>query len=306
MKKIRYYLEFMVIYFIGMLVQMLPAKTAVTLGDLLGIFVFYCIPIRKKVAMNNLSIAFAKDKDPVEIANICKGCYRNLGMSLIEFLRYPKYNKENFFEYIKIENEEYLKSSLSKGNGVIIIAGHFGNWEFSAAAVGLRGYPISQVSKNLHNYYLNKVVLEYRKSKNINVIGVKMEVREIIHILKENGIVGIADDQEARLHGLWVDFMGKEALTARGPVVFARKFGSPLIPCFIVRQKDKITHKMIFEEPIIVDSMDDGKYLYQFNKLLEKYVRLYPEQYFWLHNRWRTSRDEALKAEEKGSGDRRT
>ena len=175
---------------------MLPIKTAIYLGDILGIFVYNFVPIRKKVALNNLSIAFGKEKKPIEIEKICKDCYRNLGMSLIEFLRYPKYNKENIFKYIEIENEEYLKSSLSKGNGVIIIAGHFGNWEFSAAAVGLLGYPISQVSKNLHNYYLNNVVLKYRESKNINVIGVKMEVRGIIDILKKNGIVGIADDQE--------------------------------------------------------------------------------------------------------------
>ncbi|MDD5771917.1 MAG: lysophospholipid acyltransferase family protein [bacterium] len=298
MKKIRYFLEYSIVYFIGLIVQMLPIKTAIFLGDSLGIFVYYCLPIRKKVAMNNLLIAFKNEKDPAEIKKICKGCYRNLGMSLIEFLRYPRYNKENLFKYIKIENEEYLKDSLAQGHGVIIIAGHFGNWEFSAAAVGLRGYPISQVSKNLHNYYLNNVVLKYRESKNINVIGVKMEVREIIHILKQNGIVGIADDQEARLHGLWVDFMGKEALTARGPVVFARKFGSPLIPCFIVRQSDKISHKMIFEKPITVGSLDDDKYLYQFNKLLEKYVRLYPEQYFWLHNRWRTGKTEGQQKKE--------
>ncbi len=299
MEKIRYYLEYLVVYFIGIIVQVLPIKLAIFIGESLGSFVYYCIPIRKKVAINNLSIVFGNDKNSKEIEKICKDCYRNLGMSLIEFLRYPKYTKENFFKYIKIENEEYLKSSLLKGKGVIIIAGHFGNWEFSAAAVGLSGYPLSQVSKNLHNDYLNRVVLKYRGSKNINVIGLKMEVREIIHILKQNGIVGIADDQEARLHGLWVDFMGKEALTARGPVVFARKFGSPLIPCFIVSQKDKITHSLIFEKPIIVDSMNDEKYLYQFNKLLEKYVRLYPEQYFWLHNRWRTDRAEVLKAEEK-------
>ncbi|MEW6088994.1 MAG: lysophospholipid acyltransferase family protein [bacterium] len=290
MKKIRYYLEYIIVSFIGIIVRVLPVKTAILTGEYLGKFVYYIIPIRKKTALNNLLIAFGKEKSPGEIRKICKDCYGNLGMSLIEFLRYPGYNKENFFNYVEIENEEYLKSSLAKGRGVIIIAGHFGNWEFSAAAVGLLGYPLSQVSKNLHNYYLNKIVLKYRERKNINVIGLKMEVREIIRILKQNGIVGIADDQEARLHGLWVDFMGREALTARGPVAFARKIGSPLVPCFIVRQGDKITHKIFFEKPIIVDSMNDGEYLYQFNKLLEKYVRLYPEQYFWLHNRWRTKR----------------
>ncbi|MFH1288073.1 MAG: lysophospholipid acyltransferase family protein [bacterium] len=290
MKKIRYFLEYLIVCFIAIIARILPVKTAIFFGETLGNIVYYCMPIRKKTVLANLSIAFGKEKSLNEIKKICKNCYRNLGMSLIEFFRYPKYTKENFLKYVKIENEGYLKSSLLKGKGVIIIAGHFGNWEFSAAAVGLSGYPLSQVSKNLHNYYLNRIVLKYRKDKNINVIGLKMEVREIIRVLKRNGIVGIADDQEARLHGLWVDFMGKEALTARGPVVFARKLGSPLVPCFVVRQKDKITHKLVFEKPIIVDSLDDKEYLSQFNQLLEKYVRMYPEQYFWLHNRWRTRR----------------
>lgn len=292
MKRARYFLEYLVVCFVGIIARCLPIKAAISFGEALGSAVYYCVPIRKRMVLNNLAIAFKNEKSTREIKKICRGCYENLGMSLIEFLRYPGYTRENFFEYVKIENEEYLKSSLLKGNGVIIIAGHFGNWELSAATVGLRGYPLSQVSKNLHNYYLNRVVLKYRNGKNINVIGVKMEVREIIRILKQNGVVGIADDQEARQHGLWVDFLGEEALTARGPVVFARKLGSPIVPCFIVREKDKITHRLIFEKPIIVGSLGDAEYLSQFNQLLGQYVKMFPEQYFWLHDRWRTKKNE--------------
>ena len=270
----------------------IPLKLALFLGRLLGMAAFLVDGKRRKMAYANLKAAFCKDLSPAQIRKVAKSSFQTLGLNLVEVLKFPYINKKYIDKYIRIENLTRVDKALAKNKGVILLTAHFGNWELSALAAAIRGYPMLVLAREQRHPRLNRLLNSYREKKGCRVIQKGMGLREIIRSLKRNELVGMLGDQSAGRSGDWIDFFGRPASTPRGPVDIALRTGSEILPSFIIREKGG-SHRLVIEAPLELNRDGGNKddkvisSLKRFNELLESYVRKYPAQWLWPHNRWK-------------------
>lgn len=290
-KKIRHFVEYILLLGIGVIATALPRSYMLFLGARLGDLVFYCIPIRKQITVDNIARAFPEKSDR-EHRLIARGTYRNLGMVALEHLCMPSLSKDDLVRIIDMDNPEILDNALTRGKGVIFVGGHFGNWEYTGCGVGSAGYPMSFVVAEIANPYINKKVNIHRQEAGAQVIPKGVAIRGILRALKANGCVAMLMDQDAGAEGVFVDFFNQSCSAPEGPAVLALKTGASLLYFSAVRQPDH-TIKVHFEE-IDVDygkgqSEENIKDITQRStERLENSTREYPDHWFWMHRRWKS------------------
>ena len=277
---------------LGMAVRIMPLKLALGFGSGLGKLGYLLAPKRNRLAYENLKLAFKKEDKKVFTA-IIRGVYSNLCMNLIELLRFPLFNSGNISQYVDVRGAEHLNGALKKGKGVIMLTAHFGNWELASLTATLMGYHVKVLAREQKFERLNKLLNSYRQLKGGEVIPKGMAIREIVRHLKENGIIGILSDQDGGRRGVFVDFFGRPASTPAGAVEFALRTGCLVLPGFIIRENGG-KHHINIEPPLNINVYADEEEavregLQNFASILESYVRRYPDQWLWLHNRWKTS-----------------
>jgi len=249
----------------------------------------------RKVARHNLRMAFGDEKSDREIDRIIKGVFRNIGQTGVEFFRIPSLTYEEVLEIITPEYRERLDKCLEDGRGIVLLASHFGNWELMAAAGAVAGYKISAVARPLDNPDLEKAVTGIRESSGLTILPRRTSALAVVRRLKRNEIVGILADQNTRIQNVFVDFFGIKAATTVGPALLALKTGAHLVPAFMIREAPG-RHRLIIEEPIepVRTGDEEADVVATTQKcvdILEKYVREYPSQWFWVHRRWRARPD---------------
>ncbi|NIA30032.1 MAG: hypothetical protein GWP06_09000 [Actinobacteria bacterium] len=291
MKKIQNVFEYALVISISKLVRLLPLKLALCCGRALGDFIFYIIPIRKKVSMNNLTSVFP-EKSQKEIHKIARRTYQNFGQNIVEFMREPKANPKILSERVKFVNQELLEDARKNGKGVILLSGHFGNWEIMAAAISALGYPMLAIAREQRNTLINHIVNDYRAAVNIGTIQLGMALRGVLKALRDNHFIALLGDQDAHDEGVFVNFLGKPSATARGPAIFTLKTGAPLIFASCVRQKDG-SHIAYFEKVQSSDlnglTEENIRILTQRHaNVLEANIKKWPDHWFWMHKRWKT------------------
>ncbi|MFH1824689.1 MAG: lysophospholipid acyltransferase family protein [Candidatus Firestonebacteria bacterium] len=290
MKKISNLLEYIIFIIFAFLFRFLPFKISVSIGGFLGNLIYGLDRKHRKIAFNNLKESF-KEKNNQEIKDIVKGLYRNIGKSFIEFIFLPRLNKEKLLKLIKIEGKENLEKAISKGKGVIVIVSHFGNWELVGSTCSLFG-PSSAVAFPQSNKLTDKLINKYRKSTGLKILYTGGAIKELIKSLKRKEIIGLLSDQDAGGEGVFVEFFGRPASTHRGPVVLALKTEAPVVLTFLIREKNN-THRLVIEKELDLVKTGNLEKDVKINttkwvKILEDYVRKYPEQWFWVHRRWKT------------------
>lgn len=269
----------------------LPVKAALSLGGSFGSLAYIFNYKRARLAYSNLRAAFSGEKKPAEIRHIVKRLYKNFGQTLVEVLMMPKVDKAYVENYIKIVNIEYIQDVLTKGHGIIFLTGHFGNWELSSITSAIVGYPILVLAREQKMKRLNDALNAYREKKGCRVIKKGMATREIYEHLENNGIVGILSDQDAGKRGVFVNFFGRPTSTPSGAFTLARKTGAFIIPTFMVRSNGAY-HRLVLESPIEIQADDESSELeamQRFSSVLERYIRQHPEQWLWLHKRWKST-----------------
>jgi KDO2-lipid IV(A) lauroyltransferase len=199
------------------------------------------------------------------------------------------------------ENKERLDNLLNSGKGFVAVTGHLGHWEIMVVDFAFRGIPLSAVVKPLHNGHLSDHIVRTRSASGLNIIFTsKRTQREVIKRLNGGEVVVFVADQDARQFGTFVDFFGRPASTHRGPAMFALRTGLPMLPVFTYWEEG-VTHRAIYGEPIYPpENPPDTDLAIQemtqaFTRQLEALARRVPEQYFWVHKRWKT-KPEMLKA----------
>ena len=175
---------------------------------------------------------------------------------------------------------------------MILVTGHFGYWELLGASVAALGYPMAVVAKDQHNPAVNTLIIKGREKLGMKVISMAAATHAIMRALRRNECVGLLMDQDAGPGGTFVDFLGLEASTYQGPALFALRSGAPIIPCFIIREGAE-HHRIVFESPIEAvptgdEIADIQRYTQTYTAVLERYVRTYPDHWFWVHRRWKT------------------
>ena len=289
----RYYLYYLARVGI-FLFSLLPSKTGLFLGAKAGALAYYILPGYRKITFGNLELAFGAEKTKDELKRIARRVFENLGKSAFELVRFPKINETNIGRLVKLENPDRLKKALEKGKGVLIITAHIGNWELMAATLRLNDFPGVTVGRRIYFDKYDKYLNYLRKTHDVNVIYRDDSPRKILKVLKENRIVGIVADQDVdSVDGVFVDFFGVPAYTPSGPAVLAMASGAPLVPVFIVRNNG--THTLYIEEPIeLADTGDREKDVVtntqKWSNVVESFIRRYPDQWVWMHRRWKTKK----------------
>jgi KDO2-lipid IV(A) lauroyltransferase len=270
----------------------LPPAAAGYIGIFLGDFVRVLDIRHRRIARKNLRMAFGSEISESEIRGIIKEVFRNIGQTAMEFFQIPSLTYEKALRIIDPEHRERLDKCVEDGRGVVLLASHFGNWELMASAGAVAGYKISAVARPLDDPDLEKVTKDIRESSGLQIIPRRTSALAAVRKLKRNEIVGILADQNTRKQNVFVDFFGVKAATTPGPAVLALRTGAHLVPVFMLREGPG-RHRLIVEEPIepVRTGDQEADVIATTQKcadILERYVRKYPSQWFWVHRRWRS------------------
>lgn len=261
-------------------------------GFVLGLFGLfgYRLGIRKKVAYTQLRKVYPHFSDE-HLRSILKGVYRQMALSIVE--EYVL-DDQRLLENSSIIGQEYVDKALSYGRGVILATAHFGNWE-AARILPLKGLNVSVIAKKQRNTLFDAYTNSIRERNGVHVIDMKRGLRDIIADLKGNRIVAILADQNAGSKGMVLDFLGFPASHWKGVAKLSLRYKIPILPGFVVRDPDD---KLRFEfSPIIYKpELEDQEENYpvilsEIIRVTEAYINQYPDQWFWVHKRWKHAYD---------------
>jgi KDO2-lipid IV(A) lauroyltransferase len=292
--KVRRYILYYLARWGAFLIYLLPLKASLFLADLIGSAAYLLAAKYRKIALENLKSAFGNEKTGDEIEAIAKAVFKNLCRTGVELVNFPKITKVNVETFVHLRNREILDAAFGKGKGVIILTGHFGNWELVAAALRLNGYPGCAIGRRIYFHKYDGYLNSLRKIHDVNVVYRDESVKKVLRYLRNNEIVGILADQDVdSVDGVYVNFFGKPAYTPTGPVVLAKATGAEIIPTFMIEEGGR--HVMVFEKPLeLTDTGDKERDLVvntqKWSDIFESYIRRYPEEWVWMHERWKTKR----------------
>ncbi len=267
-------------------------KISLWIGAHIGRLGFYLDKKHRQIVLNNLKTAFGQEKTPDEMNLIAKNVFENLGINFMEFCRLPWLKEQRLSGYVECEGFENLERAHNKGKGVIFLTGHFGNWELMAAFYSLMGYPVDIVVRDLDSPAVDEFVRWVRTRHGNRIVSKKRSMRELLKTLSKGGIAGILLDQNVTWsEGMFVYFFNKLACTNKGPALLAIASNAAVVPTFIVR--DGKRHRIIIGKEITIknsgnraDAQLENTAI--FTKVIEDFVRKYPEQWFWVHQRWKS------------------
>lgn len=292
MRKIKHFLEYLGVIFLSRFAALLSLEAARVLGRFLGRLVFSIFHIRKHVTLTNLKLAFP-EKQSRELQKIAARTYQHFGMMMLEFLRAPAMsNKEIHDAIVSVNNQHLCEEAQKKGKGAIFMAAHFGNWEYSGGWAGYRGYPMSVMVQEQSNPYVDRFILRCREQMGMRTIHRGTAMRSYLKALKAGEYVVMLADQDAGRDGVFVDFFGSKVSTAVGPARFHLKTGAPILLFLTYRDAKGQLHLEIEKLPLPNTAVDRQiamrEIMQAYHKTLEKWIRRYPDHWFWMHKRWKT------------------
>lgn len=265
----------------------IPPPLGHFLGRSIGRLAWYVARRERRKALANVAIAFPEWPER-ERRRTIQAMFRHLGMSLFETLWLPNVDDALRAEMATMENVEALLRHLRAGRGVIAITGHCGNWEWVANIVANLGYPLTVLQRERTEEGVNEIVAAVRKAGNVRTIdrGSTAAAREMIQALRSGGMLAFLVDQNIRAESVKVPFFGRPALTPIGPAKLAIRTGAVVAPIFIERRGAK--HHVRFIDPIETSRGDDPVALTaRMTAEIEAQIRRVPEQWVWMHDRWR-------------------
>ncbi len=252
-------------------------------------------PLRR-IGLRNLAIAFP-EKSEAERAVILAASYRNLGRMVAECAHLPELTARNLGETLRFDEGSIWDTEIVprlQSGGVMILTGHFGNWEMFAYAYGLLGYPVSLVHQTIKNPLVDGYIERLRSGGGTRLFRKQEAARAVLRALKERSIVVLPLDQnQSRRAGIFVDFFGLPANTSDGLARIALRNDTPIYPAFLVRDGTSARHHVVFlprvEFPVMADADSAARELTQrCTAVLESMIRDHPDHWLWTHKRWRT------------------
>jgi KDO2-lipid IV(A) lauroyltransferase len=289
-----HYLELFALRGAVAILRKLSFRRAGDVGEWIGALIYSPFGIRKAVVERQVRAAFPGLAEP-EVLRIARESYGNLGRTSIETALLPKYSKDDIMNLFgTIEGWDVVEDAMSRGKGLIIVSGHLGNWELGAAYVASRVPRLDAVARGMQNPMFEEYLTETREQIGVHVIHDSEAVRRVPRTLREGGVVAFLFDQGAAgLASTWVPFFGRYAKTPRGPAVFALRLDTPVLFTCAVREPNG-KYSMKFEEVVVPRTgereRDVDAIVGAYTNTLERWVRKYPEQYFWQHRRWKHQR----------------
>ncbi|WP_019551875.1 lysophospholipid acyltransferase family protein [Propionispira raffinosivorans] len=271
------------------IICLLPNRVNRSLGSFLGELTWLLVPKkRKRMAVRN--ILQCLHVAPAEAAQIAKKSWTRFGRMIIDILLYPKI-KQNINRYAVIEGREYLEEALALGRGGIIATAHSGNWELLGGALARNGFPLVGVAQKQTHKNMDRFINEYRELIGMHVTY-KTGVREMIQMLGQGWLIGLLMDQDAGSNGIITKFFNRDTACVQGPASLARFKNAPILPVFITENKDGLhtihIYKALFVNQTKNKQDDIAKMTAQLTNIIEKHIQNHPEEWFWLHDRWKS------------------
>ena len=304
------YAAFLVVRSLVCVVQMVPPRLAYAVADFLGWVVYTFVKSRRRIALENVRAAFPElAADPIAADRLVRGMFGHLLRVLVELMLLPrKFHITNWRKHLVLSHGVRTLPAMLDRRAALVVTGHFGNWEMAGFALGLFGFRTYAIARVLDNPYLEKYALKFRQGTGQTIIAKNDDFARLTDALKAGGKVATLADQDAGPRGVFVDFFGRPASTHKAVALMAIEFdavmvvigvprvrrgdypqrpdfdpGHPLAPLFYaVEVADVIDPREYADNPNAVKAITA-----RYTSALEKLIREYPEQYFWLHRRWK-------------------
>jgi len=304
MKFLRIRFEYMLTRYATLFMESLPFELAWLMGRTVG-FLTYVFDFRhRRVGERNLRRVYPEMTDR-EIRSMLLRVYDHLGKVTVEMVRAPRMfgkaakkvntngSLNGVSRYLTLKNFERVREVCSKGRGAIFVTAHLGNWEFSGSAMALLGIPLYSVARTMDNPLLDKYITKLREIRGQKILKKHGSIRQALTLLRSGHRLGIVVDQNAPVDNVFVDFLGKKAAVVRGVASLAVKTGCVILPGYSYRTNNSPHHVVVAGTPIEVPEEGNReekiyKITQQYCGMIEGWIKEHPEQWLWIHNRWKT------------------
>jgi Kdo2-lipid IVA lauroyltransferase/acyltransferase len=276
------------------LLSLLPVRAGQFLGKALGKVTAAALKRRVTSSLDNLRYVFGQTMSETELIALNGRIIAHFTRMLFEAPHILRLTPSNLDRYVVFENEDALFRAVKKKKGVFMLTGHFGNWELMSAATSLRiGINNAVVVRPADFEPADRLLRTLRSRFGTEIIPKRRAMKKLLSAEKENKVIGILLDQNVDWYeGVFVPFMGRPACTNKGLALVALRTGSPVVPIFSIREPDG-RYRIIFEDEVPLERTGDKirdteENTARFTQIIEKYVRKYPDHWFWFHKRWKT------------------
>jgi Kdo2-lipid IVA lauroyltransferase/acyltransferase len=276
------------------LLSLIPIRIGQGIGRMLGSVLAAVLKGRVTSSLNNLRYVFEDAMSESELIALNGRIIAHFTQMLFEAPHILRLTPGNLDRYVVFENEDALSRAIAKGKGVFMLTAHFGNWEFMSAATALGLHAKNAVVVRPADFEPADRLLTILRSKfGTEIIPKRRAMKKLLAVKKEKKVIGILLDQNVDWYeGVFVPFFGKPACTNKGLALVALRTASPVVPIFSVRQPDG-RYRIIFEDEVVLKRSGDKirdveENTAVFTQIIEKYVRRYPDHWFWFHKRWKT------------------
>ena len=270
----------------------IPRNLAYQMGNLIGTVGFRMAKKHRNIAINNLTRAFGSELEPHEIKKLAQQVFKNLMHIIFEIGWSLKLDPQDVRKYFRVDGLLNFIQATKKGNGVLVLTAHMGNWELLPVVGALKNIPVNVLFRPLDFPALDQFFLKLRSRFGAVMIPTARSMRKILRNLRRGEMIAILMDQNVDWYeGVFVDFFGHRACTNKGMALLALKTGAPVLPMFLIRENSGFKLK-IYPEIAPIKTGDKTKDVEantaQYNRAIESIVREYPDQWFWVHQRWKT------------------
>jgi KDO2-lipid IV(A) lauroyltransferase len=298
MKQLNWFIQALFFYLFTLVVAALPNSKTASIGKKTGIFLFNILHSRRKIAVDNIqqSLPFMK-KHPswtgeFETAEeIALATFINLGTSLVEVCRLYHGKGDNIIDSIEVKDAENFHIPRKRGNGVVLIGGHCGNWELMSLSFKKHiNENVWAIARQQNNPYLNTIIEKMRIRYGNKVIYKENALKQTLGVIRKHGLVGMLIDQAVFEHnGILIEFLGRKAWANKAPAIIASKTGVSIVPTFLHRRAD--CHVLTFYPEYLMsgDRTEDGimRDIQAMSRYLENFICAHPADWYWIHRRWK-------------------
>ncbi len=255
----------------------------------LGVMAYLILRKSRKVALANLRLIYGCAFSDKEMRSTAREAFANLGKFAFDVARLNSVTPQGIEKIVAVAGLENLDGALARGKGVIALTGHVGNWELLGAYLSLMGYRINVLATELKDARLNNLIVNLRRKAGLAVLERSRGLKGALRCLKRGEILGVLIDQDTSVDSVLVDFLGRPAKTAVGPVKLASRTGAAIVPLAMLATKDG-EYRIEVKEPIFVSGEEASLVndVERCSKAVETFIRAEPSQWVWMHKRWKS------------------
>jgi len=275
-------------------IRLIPLHIGVLVLKSLAYLFYLFDKKQRKIAYENLRNAYGDELSDIQMRKIIRSNYLHFALVWLDFVKLPRIvNTSNWQNYFQVEGLEHARKALKEGKGIIFVTGHVGNWEVLGCAFDFFFHPLHSIAKHLKNPFVDRFLTRLREEGRQKIIFTEDASREIIRVLRNNKLLGILVDQNARENNIFVDFFGQKAATTRSVAAISLKMGAPIIMSFLRRTDRKYKFKITLSKPIQIErtgnlEKDILSLTQRYTTIIESRIREHPHEWLWMYRRWKT------------------